>query len=130
MTALRQTIEDARRALSDLGYLFTAEQHRLTREFEEERSRFLDTTLTAAATKFDKALSAAHRVSRAEVFRSAEQIAHDAITAWMEQMEPRAGELYVRATDSLQHHRLWDEDNVIVVREHPVIGPVSQLIGR
>jgi hypothetical protein len=99
VTALRQTIDDARSALSDLGYLFTAEQHRLTRAFEDERSRFLEATMTAAATKFDEAVTAAARPSREDVFRTAEQIANDAITAWMEKIEPVAEELYVRATD-------------------------------
>jgi len=98
VTALRQTIDDARRTLSDLGYLFTAEQHRLTREFDQDRSRFLEATMIAAATKLFEALGA-DRPSRDDVFRTAEQIAHAAIAAWMEQTEPWAEELYMGATD-------------------------------
>jgi len=99
MARLRTTIDDARRALSDLGYLFAAEQHRLAREFEEERTRFLDDTMTAAAARLDEAAAAPDPPSRAHIFHAAERIAHDAVAAWIEQVEPRAEELYVGATD-------------------------------
>ncbi|HYM60959.1 MAG TPA: dynamin family protein [Thermoanaerobaculia bacterium] len=98
-TALRQTIDDARRTLSDLGYLFTAEQHRLTRELDGEQMRFLDATTTIAAATLDAALAATRWRSHEHAFDTAEQIARDAIRNWMEQIEPRAEELYVRATD-------------------------------
>jgi GTP-binding protein EngB required for normal cell division len=99
MTRFRKTIDDARPALTDLGYLFAAEQHRLTREFEEERTRFLDGAMPAATARLDAVLAAPDPPSRDHAFHAAEQIAHDAIAAWIEQVEPRAEELYLRATD-------------------------------
>ena len=95
VVSLRQTIDDARRALSDLGYLFTAEQQRLTREFDEERTRFLDATMSAAA----KQLADSATPSRDDLFHAASDIAQQAIATWMKEAEPRAEELYVRSTD-------------------------------
>jgi hypothetical protein len=95
VASLRQTIDDARRALSDLGHLFTAEQHRLTREFDEERTRFLDATMNAAARQ----LAGAATPSRDDLFRIASAIAQQAIAAWMQEAEPRAEELYVHSND-------------------------------
>jgi hypothetical protein len=99
---LRQTIDDARRALGDLAYLFAAEQHRLSREFEEEREGFLKNALPAASTELDDAITADQRrggALREESFQAAERIAQDAVRGWLEQIEPRAEELYARATD-------------------------------
>lgn len=99
---LSQTINDARRALSDLAYLFTAEQHRLSREFEEERERFLSATMPAASVQLDRQITADSRSSgalRESAFIAAEQIAEKAIREWLQGIEPRAEELYVRATE-------------------------------
>ncbi len=100
--ALRQTLDDARRALGDLAYLFTAEQHRLSREFEEERKRFLEAALPAASYSLDEAVANEHRrggALREASFVAAEHIAQRAVGEWLERIEPRAGELYARATD-------------------------------
>jgi GTP-binding protein EngB required for normal cell division len=99
VAALRKTIDDARRALSDLGYLFTAEQHRLTREFGAERSRFLDATLSNAPAKLDEHIASADRLDREDIVRAAERIAHDAVGGWIDRIEPRAEQLYAAATE-------------------------------
>ena len=102
VVALRRTIDDSRRALSDLAYLFTAEQHRLSREFEKERERFLSAKLPAASAQLDTAITDCRRgggAFREASLVAAEQIAQQAIREWLERVEPRAEELYVRATE-------------------------------
>lgn len=100
--ALRQTIDDARRALGDLGYLFTAEQYRLSRRFEEEQSRFRDQVWSAAASDLDAAIAGCDRrggAMRDESFRAAERIAQGAVRDWLERIEPLAEKLYARSAD-------------------------------
>ena len=101
VTALRRTIDDARRALIDLGYLFTAEQDRLSREFEEERNRFLSETLDRAIAELDAAMSQFHRTYgiREHAYESAESIAQKCVGEWLEKIERRAEELYSAAMD-------------------------------
>jgi hypothetical protein len=119
---LRQTVDDARRALGDLAYLFTAEQHRLAREFAEERQRFLAATMSAAAAKLDEAAAASS--SRDHLFRTAGETAQRAITAWMQDVEPRAEELYVRSTDRFVAlardflHRVNATDDDVEIEQH------------
>ncbi len=102
VSELKTTIDDARQALGDLGFLFTAEQHRLSREFEEERSHFLGETLSRAEAELDGAIARSTRTGgglRDEVFHAAESIASRVVREWLERIEPRAEELYGASMD-------------------------------
>ena len=102
VASLRKTIEDARRALNDLGYLFTGEEHRLSREFEEERHRFLTQTLSAAAAELDQAIDgigAGGGALREQSFEAADRIASRVVKQWLADVEPRAEEMYSRSME-------------------------------
>ncbi|HXG59654.1 MAG TPA: dynamin family protein [Thermoanaerobaculia bacterium] len=94
VTSLQETIAGARRALGDLTYLLLGEEHRLSREFDEERKRFLDATMNVAVTRLEEVAS-----SRDDLFRRAGEIAEESITKWMRDVEPRAEEFYARSTE-------------------------------
>lgn len=96
VASLRETVAGARRALGDLAYLLLGEQHRLSREFEEERQRFLDATVNVAVAQLEEGASSS---SRDDLFRKAGEIAEESITKWTRDIEPRAEEIYTRSTE-------------------------------
>ena len=102
VAALRRSVVEAERALKDLGPLFTAEQDQLARALDSEKSAFLTRALPEAMSQLDRAL--ADRNGGAERFRKrlmeqAREIARRLVEQWLQDVEPRAEELYRRATD-------------------------------
>ena len=53
---LSKTIADAERSLNDLGYLFKAEQERVSGKCDEQREKFLSEALPAALSEFHEAI--------------------------------------------------------------------------
>lgn len=102
LAELKRTIDDARRALSDLAFLFTAEEHRLSREFDDERNRFLTETLARAGAELDESIermNATRGRLREAAFEGAEAIAARVVKQWLERIEPRAEDLYSSAME-------------------------------
>ncbi len=101
---LKRTIDDARRALGDLAYLFTAEQDRLSRQFDDERIRFLENALNRASRELNETMArcgSSGAALREEVFQAAESIASRVVRQWLGDIEPRAEELYSAAMKRL-----------------------------
>jgi hypothetical protein len=99
---LRACVADTARALNDLGYLFTAEQKRLSDRFSEQWNAFV----SDASPKADAELRAALRAvsgSRAEMRRSAftaaRTIGEQSVTRWLADSEPIAERFYRQAAE-------------------------------
>jgi hypothetical protein len=98
VTELRQISERAEQSLNELGYLFTAEQKRLSKTFEDSRNTFLKQAAVAARGDFDKALKSVPRKNgpafRRDALRAAQEIARVYISPWLEVEEKHAEERY------------------------------------
>lgn len=99
--SMRQTIADAERSMHDLGYLFTAEQHRLSDLFLGRRKEFLKQTLPPARTELREKLKALpHRSGpgyRRDVLHAAQEIAKRYVTPWLEAEQAYAEGVYRQA---------------------------------
>jgi GTP-binding protein EngB required for normal cell division len=62
IAAMRQTITEAERSLRELGYLFMAEQHRLSDLFLAQRKSFLAATFPKAKAEFSEEVRAMPRL--------------------------------------------------------------------
>ena len=87
VSAMRTTIADAERSISDLTYLFIAEQHRLSRTFADRRDDFLRETRSKAHQELDKAISSLRTRRgprfRREAMRAAQEIARQQLMPWL-----------------------------------------------
>jgi hypothetical protein len=101
IAAMRETIAEAERSLHDLGYLFTAEQHRLSDLFLSRRKAFLKTAAAAAHGDLRKALEAAPRRGgpsfRRSTMRAAQEIARAQVSPWLEAEETYGEQVYRQA---------------------------------
>lgn len=99
---LRWSIADAERTLADLRPLFAVAQADLASAFDAERRAFLARALPAAMGELDRALmggdARAKRALRDRAMELARGIARRVIEEWLRDVEPRAEELYRRAT--------------------------------
>ncbi|MBX3023761.1 dynamin family protein [bacterium] len=98
--ALRGCVADATQALNDLGYLFSAEQHRLSQAFGERSAAFLATAAPAAERELDQVidgLTGRRGAMRERAFEAARDIAERVIKAWLVDCEPAAEALYTQA---------------------------------
>jgi GTPase Era involved in 16S rRNA processing len=93
---LRTTIADAERSVSDLAYLFIAEQHRLSRVFAERRNEFLRHHQATMHTELDIAMQSIRRRSgprfRRDVMREAQEIAKRHLMPWLSDEQSFAGQ--------------------------------------
>lgn len=98
IAAMRQTITDAERSLHELGYLFTAEQHRLSDLFLGRRREFLNATLPVARAELKGAVARLPHQSgpayRRAVMREAQEIARKQVTPWLQAEEAYAEQVY------------------------------------
>jgi hypothetical protein len=103
LASLRLTVADAERALADLGPLFAAEQARLAEALAAERRAFLARAHPEAAGRVAEGLAIRdgrpRRTLRDRAMERARSIARELVEAWLQDAEPRAEELYRRATD-------------------------------
>ena len=99
VAALRKTVAEAERTLTELDYLFTAVQDTLAREFERERERFLEEAAPMATQALDTAIEAGADAKDVAThgMESAQVIARRDVENWRGQMVPVAGRLYERA---------------------------------
>jgi Dynamin family len=100
---LRRSVTGAERAAQDLGYLFSAEQDKLSAAFEERRKEFVARAMPEARYELDKAISSLAREGtkslRKEAPVKAREIARLTLEAWLPEVEPAAETMYSRATD-------------------------------
>jgi len=98
ITAMRQTIAEAERSLRDLGYLFMAEQHRLSDLFLAQRKSFLAATFPKAKEEFSEELRGIPRHYgprfRRKALRAAQKTAERHVLPWLEAEQQRAEEEY------------------------------------
>lgn len=97
---LRETAAAADRSLADLGYLFTGEQHRMSRRFEERRDAFLDQVRPVARKELAAGLAALNSWHgpklRREAMRMAQQIARQHVMPWLEAEQVEAEGAYAK----------------------------------
>ncbi|MBI4011424.1 MAG: dynamin family protein, partial [Candidatus Rokubacteria bacterium] len=102
LAGLRQAVQDAERALKDLGPLFAAEQQRLAQALRDERGRFLADALPAAMRELEQALGTSEGVAklalRPRTMEEARRIGRDHVDRWLRDIEPKAEGLYREAT--------------------------------
>ncbi|HTO87046.1 MAG TPA: dynamin family protein [Thermoanaerobaculia bacterium] len=100
LESLRGSVETAERAAQDLGYLFTAEQDRLSADFAKRREAFLTRTLPGATGRLVEAIRSAAGQGgdlRRRGAALARQIAQDALEGWVSEIEPIAESRYREA---------------------------------
>lgn len=92
---IQATFADAQRALGDLSHVLNAEQERLSRRLAQERELFLERVIPVAHNE----LSAKGPNLRGDAFEAARRIAHHQIKEWLSEIEPKAEQMYVVATE-------------------------------
>jgi GTP-binding protein EngB required for normal cell division len=102
IAALHITISEAERSIHDLGYLFTAEQHRLSDLFLLRRKEFLKVALPPARADMENALRTARRRGgpsfRRHVMQQAQEIARKNVIPWLDAEEAYAEQIYRQAS--------------------------------
>jgi GTP-binding protein EngB required for normal cell division len=87
IAAMKETIVNAERSMRELGYLFMAEQQRLSDMFVDRHKAFLARVMPQAGREFDVALnSVAHRLGpsyRRRTFHEAQGVARHHIVPWL-----------------------------------------------
>jgi hypothetical protein len=101
IATMRQTIADAERSMHDLGYLFTAEQHRLSDLFLSRRKQFAAEAQPRAQAELKEWTRTAPRRSgpryRKQVMRQAQEIARKYVVPWLQAEEAYAEQVYRQA---------------------------------
>ncbi len=101
IATMHQTIADAERSMHDLGYLFTAEQHRLSDLFLTRRKQFVADALIRAEADLMQAIKAAPRHGgpgfRRHVMHEAQEIARNYVAPWLQSEESFAERTYRKA---------------------------------
>ena len=96
--AMTGTLADAERSMRDLGYLFTAEQHRLSDLFLTQRKSFLaEVSGTAGSEMSQSVRNLPHRYGpafRREALHCAQTVAEHFVLPWLEAEQARAEEEY------------------------------------
>lgn len=98
IATMHQTIAEAERSMHDFGYLFTAEQHRLSDLFLARRKHFLADALPRAQAELKQAIAIAPRGSgpsfRRSVMHQAQEIARKYVGPWLQAEESYAEQTY------------------------------------
>ena len=85
---LRQTISEAERSLRDMGYLFMAEEHRLSDMFRGQRKQFLAQALPSGNAEFAEQAAGLRRrygpKFRREALRLAQEVSERQVRPWLE----------------------------------------------
>lgn len=101
IATLRQTIGEAERSMNELGYLFTAEQHRLSDRFLARRKGFVAAASPIAKSALRTFIAHIRRqwgpAYRRNLLREAQLIARKHIDPWLE-AEEEQGEAAYRQT--------------------------------
>lgn len=95
---LRIAAEDARRALLELGPLFSAEAQRISQTFAARRAAFIDNTVPEASAALVAAIRASGRRSgpslRQFAYQQAQQVAKAQVEPWLSESERLADDAY------------------------------------
>jgi len=98
IAAMRRTLVDAQQSIRELGYLLTAEQHRLSDLFLTRRKDFLARAGPQAVLEFDESLHGIPRRYgprfRRETMRCARSVAEHCVLPWLAAEQARAEEEY------------------------------------
>jgi len=98
---LQALVAEAAVSLNDLGYLFTAEQDRLSRLFAEQKDAFLRRAQPESRQELGAALRAEDRqhgpVSRDQAVQCVHTITRRWLDQWLAEAQPAAESLYVEA---------------------------------
>lgn len=98
---VRETVTSSERSLNDLGYLLTAEQHRLSSLLADQRKAFEDEALPKMQAELKSDLQhAPHRSGRRfklEAMRLAQETARKHIIPWLEIEQMRGEQEYKKA---------------------------------
>jgi ribosome biogenesis GTPase A len=98
---LRTYVNEAEQALNDLGYLFTAEQDRLARIFEDWKEEFLKQAQPGARRELIQAIRAIGPcrgpVLREKSYALTDPISKKWLDKWRAEVQPKAEILYVEA---------------------------------
>lgn len=93
--SLGEMMRDGQRALADLGPLFAAEQHRVSKQFASDRSQFLVDSRPAAqqllANECQRIRSRFGPALRRSVNRSAREVARQILEPWLLAQQEKAG---------------------------------------
>jgi len=102
IAAMKETISAAERSMRELGFLFMAEQQRLSDTFVRRHKAFLGSVLPLA-NEFDQKLQAARRGAGPSYRRSlnaaAQEIAQRHVTPWLRMEEDEAERQYRQVAD-------------------------------
>jgi putative ribosome biogenesis GTPase RsgA len=98
---LRACVREAERALNDLGHLFTAEQERLARLFDDRKEEFLKSAKPAARRELADAIRVVD-IRRGPALREkaiglADVISRKWLDQWRTEAQPAAEALYIEA---------------------------------
>jgi len=100
ITAMKQTIADAEQSMRELGYLFMAEQRRLSDMFVDRHKAFLARVMPQASKEFDVALQSISRwlgpSCRCRIFREAQEVARRYVVPWLKPEQEEAEKQYGR----------------------------------
>ncbi|MFY9647428.1 MAG: dynamin family protein [Terriglobales bacterium] len=95
---LREVGAQAEQSLNDLGYLFSGEQQRLSKTFGDHRDAFLKSVRDGAHRELSSSLQSLPRTTgpryRRSAMRSAQEIARNHTTPWLETEKMKAQEAY------------------------------------
>jgi ribosome biogenesis GTPase A len=102
IAAMKETIAGAERAMRELGFLFLAEERRLSDMFGNRHKTFLASVMPKAKEQFEEALkSLPDRVGpsyRCSVMREAQKIAREHVLPWLRVEQGEAEEEYRQVT--------------------------------
>lgn len=97
---LREIVSQAEQSLNDLGFLFSGEQHRLSKTFGDRRDAFLKSVRAAAHNELGSDLASLLRTNGPRYRRSAMQAAQNVArlhtVPWLENEKKNAEEAYSR----------------------------------
>jgi hypothetical protein len=102
VAAIRETIASAERSMRELGFLFMAEQQRLSDLFVKRHKAFLDFIIPRAQDELEKALQDLGRGAgpayRRRAMRQAQRIVRDLVLPWLQTEQAQAEREYRQVT--------------------------------
>ncbi|MFC5862239.1 dynamin family protein [Acidicapsa dinghuensis] len=97
---MKETIGEAERSMRELGFLFMAEQQRISDFFVDRRHRFVGSALAESQQEFDEELRSVHvgfgPSYRRRLMHFAQEVSRRRVTPWLK-VEQEEGELQYRA---------------------------------
>jgi len=107
IASMKETVAAAEQSLFDLGYLFGAEQGRLSRIFEKRRHEFLQQHAGIAHEELTAVISATPKSAgpayRRAIMVAAQEVAHRHLLPWLKAEEHFAERTYVDAVARFVH---------------------------